>query len=87
MQELQDSFLTGSIQLFLTEFRDSIVRVPYTFVQAEQARLIAEEKHVPYKDALHAVLAKEHKAILVTRDKHFIKLSDVVESFDPKDLV
>jgi len=34
---------------------------------------------MPVKDALHAILARDNKAILVTRDKHFYDLADKVE--------
>ncbi len=43
------------------------------------ARRLARQRDVPVHDALHAVLAKEHAAIIVTRDRHFLRFSDIVE--------
>jgi predicted nucleic acid-binding protein len=49
-----------------------------------EANTLAQTHHVPRKDALHAVLARDACAIVVTRDEHF-KLMNT-PSFKPEEL-
>jgi len=47
---------------------------PITIV-ADKAH--TENRNVPRGDALHAIIARDHKLILITRDNHFKKLEDI----------
>ena len=41
----------------------------------------------PFKDVLHAVLAKQHCAVLIARDNHFFdELSSIVEVEKPEEI-
>jgi predicted nucleic acid-binding protein len=40
---------------------------------------ISKKKDVPFGDVLHAIIAKENNAVILTRDKHFLKLRDVFD--------
>jgi predicted nucleic acid-binding protein len=42
-----------------------------------EAFKISSERAVPFADALHAILARNNDAILLTRDKHFLRLKDI----------
>jgi len=42
---------------------------------------------VPFFDALHAVLARDNKAIMVTRDKHFDELLDITKYKKPEEII
>ena len=54
--------------------------------QIVEAKKLATLRAVPKKDALHAVLARDNSAILISRDKHFERLIDVVEAKRPEDI-
>ncbi len=43
-------------------------------------------KKLPFNDLLHAILARDNQAILVTRDKHFEEFGDIVIVKKPEDL-
>lgn len=52
--------------------------------QADEAKHIAKERGLPTDDALHAILARDNQATLVTRDAHFTALADITESVKPE---
>jgi len=52
-----------------------------------RAKDISLKRNLPKGDVLHALIARDNKAILVTLDKHFKKLLDIVESKRPQDLI
>ncbi len=65
-----------------------IKRVSVTKDQYKEAHRLAEQRKVPLGDAIHAVLARDHEAQLVTRDeKDYRKLKDVTQYKEPKDLL
>jgi predicted nucleic acid-binding protein len=44
-------------------------------------------KSLPFKDVLHAIIARDNKAVLIARDKHFFdSLSSIVEMQKPEDV-
>lgn len=49
----------------------------YSEPQKKEARLTAKYLDIPVSDALHAIIARDNSAILITRDKHFILISGV----------
>ncbi|MBS3110269.1 PIN domain-containing protein [Candidatus Woesearchaeota archaeon] len=55
--------------------------------QTGKAKDLSSKRKVPKADALHAVLARDNKAVLVTLDKHFKKLSDISKPKRPQDLI
>ena len=55
--------------------------------QREEAKKIAEEREVPKGDVIHAILARDNNAILISRDKHFQLLKDICEVMKPEDII
>jgi predicted nucleic acid-binding protein len=51
------------------------------------AESLMRESGLPFTDALHAILAKENDAILVTRDKHFSLLAQEFKISKPEELI
>lgn len=72
---------------FFDSFKDLLVEVIYSKEQALEANNIAISRGIPYNDALHAVLARDNGAIMVTRDRHFELLSDIVEVRAPEEII
>jgi predicted nucleic acid-binding protein len=66
---------------------DHIRRVHPTKVQIEEAGRLAKQRDVPLRDALHAILARDHEAQLVSRDKHFDWLKDITRAKKPEELL
>ena len=44
------------------------------------------EIKIPNADALHALIARNNKAVLVTRDYHFQKLLDIIKPKKPEEI-
>jgi predicted nucleic acid-binding protein len=55
--------------------------------QVDEARRISRDRSVSRGDALHAVLARDNNAIIITRDKHFEVLYDIVKSLKPEEAI
>lgn len=55
--------------------------------QRREAKKVAKERKIPRGDVLHAILAKDNNAILVSRDKHFQLLRDIYEFVKPEDII
>ena len=39
--------------------------------QAKEASDLCKKLNIPFGDALHAILARDNKAVMITRDNHF----------------
>ena len=65
----------------------SIIKVETTEQQAKEAFQIKNKLKIPYGDVLHAIIARDNDAILVTRDKHFYELAQKINVKKPEDLL
>ena len=68
-------------------FQKNIQKAAITLQQIKEAEKIAVERKIPKGDALHAIVARDNNSILVTRDRHFRKLTDISEYHRPEDLI
>ena len=64
-----------------------IIFVESTNKQIGKAKDIALKRKIPRRDALHALIARDNKAILITLDKHFQKIQDIIKTKRPKDVI
>jgi len=64
-----------------------LVRVDSNKRQFDEALRLSKERRVPLNDAFHAVLARDSGAVLITRDRHFDNLQDVVRCKKPEELI
>ena len=67
--------------------KDLLQEVEVTEKQTKYAMKICKERNVAFGDALHAILARDNKAIVITRDRHFLELQDIAESKKPEELI
>ncbi|MAF36821.1 hypothetical protein CL622_06920 [archaeon] len=79
---------TNEINFILSTAKPTILKHIHTYrKQIEQARKLAKQRNVPFKDALHAVLARDNNVQFVSRDKHFQKLKDITDTKSPETLI
>ena len=45
--------------------------------QQSEARMVAQLRNVPLSDAVHALIARDYGCTLVSRDRHFRRLTDI----------
>ncbi|MFH1332545.1 MAG: PIN domain-containing protein [archaeon] len=55
--------------------------------QIDESVKLSKRVGIQKMDVLHAILARDNKAILVTRDKHFYELSEYLIIKKPEDLI
>lgn len=66
---------------------DHLLRVHSTKDQGREARRLMKQREVPFGDALHAVMARDHEAQFISRDTDFRRLKDIVPVKLPEDLI
>lgn len=55
--------------------------------QFQEAARIKRERKLPFADLVHAIIARDNGAIMVTRDAHFEDFKDIVTIRKPEDLL
>lgn len=69
-----------------SSFGNLLVEVAVSEEQTKEAKIIAKNRKLPPSDVLHAIIARDNGAIVVTRDKHFERLFDIAESSSPEEV-
>lgn len=87
IKEMECKYAMEKIRGMMKPFEDIIEIIIADENQTKEARKISLERCVPYGDALHAVIARDTKCILITRDRHFLRLADISESHAPEDFL
>ncbi len=87
MIELETNYSIAEINGMIKPFELRVKKIIVTKKQREEAKIIAAKRNVPPGDVLHAIIAKEHDAILVTRDNHFKQLTDISPHYNPEELI
>ncbi len=87
MRELEVNYSLEQINGMFKLFADIIEKIIVKKEQREEARKIAVERNVPFGDILHAVIARDHKLILIARDKHFKQLEDLSNHYKPEEFI
>ena len=76
-----------AINALLSMVKPEHLRVSVTKVQFEEARHLAKLRAVPLGDVIHAVIARDTGAQLVSRDWDFEKLKDISVVRKPEDFL
>jgi predicted nucleic acid-binding protein len=74
------------INTLLYELKNYLLFVEFTDKQFGKAKDLSIKRDVPLLDALHALIARDNKCIMVTRDAHFKKLLDIIKAHKPEEL-
>jgi predicted nucleic acid-binding protein len=78
LKELKSLGYTQSQVNEILSFAQSLIqRIHMTRTQIEKAKDIAIKRNIPKGDALHAILARDNEAQLISRDQDFKKLRDI----------
>lgn len=85
--ELTRLYKEKELHRLLQPYRAFLTAVIVTSRQRNEAAAVAKTREVPFGDALHAIIARDEQAILVTRDRHFEKLQDIVKWRKPEELL
>jgi len=80
-------YLPNEIEKLFEKIKPIIIFVESTEKQARKAKDLSLKRDIPKGDALHAILARDNKATLITLDNHFKKLQDITKSKKPRDII
>lgn len=81
-------YLENEINKILSAAKpNNLKRIHKTKEQFLEGKKLAKQRNIPLGDAIHAILARDHEATLVSRDSDFQRLKDIVETKTPEDLV
>ena len=75
------------IEGLFEELKQVLVFVESNDKEVKLAENISVKRNVPKGDVLHAIIARNNKATLITFDKHFTKLSDITEAKTPQEII
>jgi len=87
IDELSGRYSLSHILGMLKPFEDIIEKIIPTEEEKKIAKKISIERELPLGDALHAIIARDNNAILITRDKHFRKLEDISSHYRPEEII
>jgi len=87
IKEFSRFFHKKGISNLRSVFRNRIEIYESSMSQMNEAEILAKNRNLPESDVLHAIIARDAKAILVTRDKHFLRLKDISFIRKPEDLI
>jgi predicted nucleic acid-binding protein len=86
--ELKKDYPLDKLKEFFSIIPDKLIlNVKTNDTQAKEAFRLRNKLNIPFGDALHAILARDNKAILISRDKHFYELGSMLKILKPEDLI
>jgi predicted nucleic acid-binding protein len=87
VHELKRDYSDEKIKQVFSSFKHFLEIVPISNEQYSEAKELAGIKTESHEsDILHSILARDNKAVLVTRDFHFETLQDIVEIRAPEEV-
>lgn len=73
------------------EIRDALsgtmMHIDISTESYDEAAILSERRELPFMDCIIAVFARENSAVILTRDRHFCRLSDIARAISPYDLL
>lgn len=87
LELVNNNYLEFEIEEFISSLRPIIIYVEATEYEIGKAKDLAQKRDVPKKDALHALIARDNNAILITLDNHFKKTADISIPHSPKEFI
>jgi len=87
IRELEVRYSIEEINGMFKLFEHLVDKIMITKEQKEEANKISEKRNVPKGDAIHAIIARDNKLILITRDNHFRSLEDISFYYRPEEFI
>lgn len=78
---------TYELDSILQPLKPVLIFVEATEKQINKAKDLSLKRNIPKRDALHALIARDNRAILVTLDRHFKKLLDITKPKRSHDII
>jgi len=75
------------IENMFLPLKGNLIFVEFTKKQVGKSRDLSLKRGIPKGDALHALIARDNNFILITLDKHFQELLDIIKPVKPQDII
>ncbi|MEW6295646.1 MAG: PIN domain-containing protein [Candidatus Diapherotrites archaeon] len=87
--ELKEFFPEKEIKILFSVIKKNLLmKVSVSEKQLMEANKIKKVfKEIPLNDIIHAIMARDSNAVLISRDKHFEDLSAIVECRPPEEII
>lgn len=74
--------------LNILSFMQLLTRVDITKEEFIEAKKISSKRDIPFVDCLNAVQARNHNAVMVSQDMHFLEsLKDIINTKKPSEIL
>ncbi|MBI2574675.1 type II toxin-antitoxin system VapC family toxin [Candidatus Woesearchaeota archaeon] len=87
VEELSHAYDRQTIDRLFRSAAEFLEKAETNEKHVKEAAALSKELNIPFGDALHGILAKNNNSIMVTRDRHFKKLSNKIVVKKPEDLL
>ncbi len=87
IRELEVNYSIEQIKGMMAPFEDILQRIVSSEKQRSESKKISEERNIPRGDALHAIMARDCSAMMISRDNHFRQLKDISEHYKPEEII
>ena len=81
------NYTHSEIEFLFSKIKGIMIGVEFTRAQFGKARDLAQKRSLPIFDALHALIARDNKAMLITLDNDFRKLKDITIIKGPQEII
>ncbi|MBI2673633.1 PIN domain-containing protein [Candidatus Woesearchaeota archaeon] len=81
------SYQSYEIEKLFEKIKPILIFIESTEKQMRKAKDLSLKRNIPKGDVLHAIIARDNKAVLVTLDSHFKKLLDITKPKRPQDII
>lgn len=87
LELINSGYLTFEAEELINQLRFLLIFVKSSEREIGKAKDLAAKRGIPRRDALHALIARDNNAILITYDNHFIKLNDIISFHNPREFI
>ena len=84
---LEQGYNMNEINTFFNHLKKILIYAESNKKQFGKAKDLSHKRGIPIFDAFHALIARDNKSLMVTRDFHFKKLLDIVTYKKPEDFI
>jgi len=80
-------YLKSEIKELLQPLGSRVIFIESTEKEISKAKDLAQKRNVPKRDALHALIARDNNAMLITLDNHFKELTDITRPYSSREFI
>ncbi|MFH1316309.1 MAG: PIN domain-containing protein [Candidatus Woesearchaeota archaeon] len=77
----------SEIKELFDPFKKIIIYIESNSKQIGKSKDLSLKRDIPKGDTIHALIARDNQSILITLDKHFTDISDIIKPKRPQDIL